>query len=221
VLDRARQPAPWPPLPSSEWIESEVSELAGAKQALSRVMPAPGYTISLAAHHETPWLTPLMVPAGAKPKLSRLVLSARLPSKYPTAPPSLIAEPGQGHRLAEHSLFVGEYATTRLAPCLEFSNTIEANERWLKLIVLGTAATAAGPLTELLAFPTGVSQGGQGAKTDSDESLRNDFASAFQVDPECAVDGLVAQLKTQPNGGLAAARVTLPYLVRASYAQQN
>src|SRR5208282_4595608 len=77
------------------------------------------------------------------------------------------------------------------------------------------------PLTELLAFPTGVSQGGQGAKTDSDESLRNDFASAFQVDPECAVDGLVAQLKTQPNGGLAAARVTLPYLVRASYAQQN
>jgi hypothetical protein len=50
---------------------------------------------------------------------------------------------------------------------------------------------------------------------------QDDFAAAFRVNPEGTVDQVVEQTRGRPGGGLAAARAFLPYLVRASYAQQN
>ncbi len=92
----------------------------------------------------------------------------------------------------------------------------------------GQTATAAGTagaweraFAKRCEFPTGATLSGQAVRTADDGSLRHDFASAFRVDPECAVDQLVELVKMWPNGGLEAARVFLPYLVRASYAQQN
>jgi hypothetical protein len=81
------------------------------------------------------------------------------------------------------------------------------------------------PLTGETGFP----EAGRSHKTEqvagtsgsSGGRLAEDFAAAFQADPERAVDRLAEQVTKLPNGGLAAARVCLPYLVGASYAQQN
>lgn len=93
---------------------------------------------------------------------------------------------------------------------------------WFITISFGdTAVTTEGCSAQLYKSLPGLSRGNQVAKAKDDVSLRDHFASAFQIDPEGAVEWFVEEVERQPGGGLAAARVFLPYLVGASYAQQN
>jgi hypothetical protein len=115
-----------------------------------------------------------------------------------------------------------EYAFSCPVPRPEFGSMIgEAESDWFTVAPVATAAMPGERFAGVYELPTELSWGDQTATAADDLSLGDDFPAAFRTDPEGAVERLVQQVDGQLGGGLAAAKVLLPYLIRASYAQQN
>lgn len=165
---------------------------------------------SLVSHEAGHVLNALALPLwSSPPKQTHWVIP--IPKDYPLSAPALrptfdqrVAPPTPPPRPAVMVGGPGE----RMAP---------DHRKWLALSFIGTAVTLGVELANFHVHPTIF---GSDVQAD-DASIQDEFVSDFRVAPEAAVDRLVEKMQRAPGGSLVAAKIMLPYLVQASYGQQN